>query len=266
MNDNDNLAPAPAWPEIVRQIRERTPARIFVQRGASYSTQMGLELRAARANAVDAVWADFDYQKDLPPDFVTRYKLFQVSSQAESKSQFLLRPDLGRKLSDAAKHLVAERCYKTPDVQFVIGDGLSGAALTEQLPALFPLLVERANTHGWMIGSSLVVRYCRVGIMNDVGDLLTPRVIVLLIGERPGLAAAASLSAYMAYQPNSSHTDADRNLVSNIQAHGLRAEEAAERITNLISQMLTQKRSGTTLKEPAPQLPNAGSSKPKPLL
>ncbi len=257
MSDEDNLASPPAWPEIVRKIRARTPARIFVRRGASYSTEMGLELRSARANAVDAVWAEFDLRRDLPPDFVTQHKLFQVSSQAESKSQFLLRPDLGRKLSDAGKNLVSERCGKSPDVQFVIGDGLSGAALTEQLPALFPILLERARANGWTIGSSFVVQYCRVGIMNDIGDLLRPRIIVLLIGERPGLAAAASLSAYMAYCPNSSHTDADRNLVSNIQAHGLRAEDAADRIANLASQMLMQKRSGTTLKEPTTaQLPN----------
>src|ERR1700743_2795418 len=168
MNDEEILTSHPALPELVRKIRARTPARIFVRRGASYSTRMGLELRSARASAVDAVWAEFDLQRDLPPDFVARYKLFQVSSQAESKSQFLLRPDFGRKLNDAARNLVTERCAKSPDIQFVIGDGLSGAALTEQLPALFPLLVERANTHGWMIGSSLVVRICRVGMMNAV--------------------------------------------------------------------------------------------------
>src|SRR5262249_36533868 len=160
----------------------------------------------------------------LPHDFVERYKLFQVSSQAESKSQFLLRPDLGRRLSAAAKDRVAERCVKSPDVQFVIGDGLSGAALSEQVPALFPVLLERAQANGWTVGSPFVVRYCRVVIMSDVGNLLSPRVIVLLIGERPGLAAFASLSSYMAYAPNASHTDADRNLVSNIQAHGLRAD------------------------------------------
>jgi ethanolamine ammonia-lyase small subunit len=262
MSDDDNLASPPAWPEIVRKIRARTPARIFVRRGPSYTTQMSMELRTARASAVDAVWAEFDLQRDLPVDFVGRYKLFQVSSQAESKSQFLLRPDLGRKLSDAGKKLVAERCIRSPDIQFVIGDGLSGAALSEQLPALFPLLLERAHKEGWTVGSPFVVQYCRVGIMNDVGDLLSPQVIVLLIGERPGLAAFASLSAYMAYRPNANRTDADRNLVSNIQAHGLRPDDAADRITNLASQMLMQKRSGTILKESALELPNHPPPRP----
>jgi ethanolamine ammonia-lyase small subunit len=84
--------------------------------------------------------------------------------------------------------------------------------------------------------------------MNDIGDLLAPRVIVLLIGERPGLATAASLSAYMAYCPRPGHTDADRNLVSNIHACGVRVEDAADRITNLASSMMALQRSGTALK------------------
>lgn len=249
MGDDRNLFPPSAWPEIVRKIRARTPARIFVERGASYSTQMELELRGARAGAVDAVWTEFDLQKDFSPDFVAQWGLFQVSSQAESKSQFLLRPDLGRKLSGDGKSVVAEHCSKAPDVQIVIGDGLSGAAVSEQVPALFPLLQQRALANGWSIGPSFVVRYCRVGIMNDIGDLLSPRVLVLLIGERPGLATAASLSAYMAYCPRSGQTDADRNLISNIHARGVRMEDAAERITNLATQMMTLKLSGTTLKE-----------------
>jgi ethanolamine ammonia-lyase small subunit len=249
MSDDHNLVPPPAWPEIVRKIRARTAARIFVERGASYSTQMALELRSARASAVDAVWTEFDVRTDFPADFVAQWELFQVSSQAESKSKFLLRPDLGRKLSDAGKSLVAQHCFKAPNIQIVIGDGLSGSALSEQVPALFPLLQQRARANAWSVGASFVVRYCRVGIMNDIGDLLSPRVIVLLIGERPGMATAASLSAYMAYRPLSGQTDADRNLISNIHARGIRIEDAADRITNLASHMMKLKRSGTTLKE-----------------
>src|ERR1700759_142461 len=103
MSEERNLATNPAWPEIVRNIRLRTPARIFVERGASYTTKMALELRGDHARAVDAVWTEFDLKKNFPPDFVARWELIQVSSQAESKSQFLLRPDLGRKLSDAGR-------------------------------------------------------------------------------------------------------------------------------------------------------------------
>lgn len=255
MADDEKLAQIPAWPEVVQRIRERTPARIFAPRGAAYTTRMELQLRSAHASAVDAVWWEFDPQKDFPQQFVARWNLFQVSSQAESKSQFLLRPDLGRKLTEAAKTTILEHCSKAPDIQFVIGDGLSGAALTAQVPFLLPLLQEHANARGWSIGQSFCVRYCRVGIMNDIGDLLAPRVLVLLIGERPGLATAESLSAYMAYGPRSGHTDADRNLISNIHVRGVRIEEAAERITNLASRILAIKLSGTSVKEGTSQRP-----------
>ena len=255
MDDDHKLASPPAWPEIVRKIRARTPARIFVERGLAYSTQMSLELRGAHASAVDAVWAEFDLQKDFSPQFVAQWGLFQVSSKAESKSQFLLRPDLGRALSNTAKNVLVQRCPKAPDIQIVIGDGLSTAAASAQVPVLFQLLQQKMQALGWSIGQSFVVRYSRIGIMSDIGDLLSPRVIVLLIGERPGLATAESLSAYMAYAPRSGQTDADRNLISNIHARGVSAESAANRITNLATQMLALKRSGTTLKEVTPQLP-----------
>jgi ethanolamine ammonia-lyase small subunit len=172
MGDEHNLASTPAWPEVVRKIRARTPARIFVDRGAAYSTQMELELRGAHASAVDAVWTEFDLQKDFPPDFSSQWELFQVSSQVESKSQFLLRPDLGRRLSDTANILIAQRCRKTPDLQIVIGDGLSVAALSAQVPVLFPLLQQQARARGWSIGQSFAVRYCRVGIIDEIGALL----------------------------------------------------------------------------------------------
>jgi ethanolamine ammonia-lyase small subunit len=203
------------------------------------------------ARAVDAVWAEFELQKDFPADFVSRWRLFEVSSRAESKSQFLLRTDLGRKLSASAKILIAELCATAPDLQIVIGDGLSGAALSEPVPALFPLLQQKAKTNGWSVGQPFAVRYCRVGAMNDVGDLLAPRVLVLLIGERPGLATAVSLSAYMAYGPCSGHTDAQRNLISNIHARGVCETEASDRIISLTSRMMALKRSGSTLKEDA---------------
>jgi ethanolamine ammonia-lyase small subunit len=249
MSEDDKLAPKVSWPEMIDKIRARTPARIFVDRGAFYSTKMQQELRSAHADAVDAVWSEFDLQKTFPADFVAQWKLFQVSSKAESKSQFLLRPDLGRKLSDSARTLIAQQCPKECDLQIVIGDGLSAAALSEQVPALLPHLVKKVRATGWTLGRTFAVRYCRVGIMNDIGELLAPRVLVLLIGERPGLATAVSLSAYMAYRPGPGQTDANRNLISNIHSRGVPVEDAAARIIHMASRMFVQQRSGTTLKE-----------------
>jgi ethanolamine ammonia-lyase small subunit len=249
MSDDHSLASPSSWPEVIGKIRERTPARIFVDRGSAYTTRMELELRGAHASAVDAVWTEFGLEKDFSPGFVAKWKLFEVSSRAETKSQYLLRPDLGRKLREDSKSLIAQNCPADRDFQIVIGDGLSGAAVSAQVPALFPLLHERATSRGWSVGCSFAVRFCRVGIMNDVGDLLSPQVLVLLIGERPGLATAESLSAYMAYRPASGHTDANRNLISNIHPRGVHMEDAANRITILASRMMAMKRSGPSLKE-----------------
>ena len=248
MSDDTNLKATDPWLDTIRKVRARTPARIFVERGPAYSTKMQLDLRNAHAAAVDAVWSEFDPLRDLPAGFLARWQMFVVSSQAESKSQFLLRPDLGRRLGDSGRDLIRSNCPTSPDLQIVLGDGLSAPALSTQAPVLFPLVVERARACGWSIGCPFVVRYCRVGIMNDVGDLVIPRVLVLLIGERPGLATAESLSAYMAYLPRAGHTDADRNLISNIHARGIRVEEAADRIVDLASRMLALKLSGTALK------------------
>ena len=102
-----------------------------------------------------------------------------------------------------------------------IGDGLSVPAVSRQVPALLPLLYAGAAARGWKTGRAFVVRYCRVGILNEIGELLDARVVVLLIGERPGLATAESLSAYLAYRPRQGHTDSNRNLISNIHARGV---------------------------------------------
>jgi ethanolamine ammonia-lyase small subunit len=135
----------------------------------------------------------------------------------------------------------------------VICDGLSVTAISTQVPALFPLLAEKARSRGWTLGQPFAVKYCRVGVMNDLGELLQPKVVVLLIGERPGLATAESLSAYMAYQPRAGHNDSNRNLISNIHARGVNTEAAASRIIDLAEQMMRQQTSGVEIKEDLPK-------------
>src|SRR5205085_5669628 len=128
-------------------------------------------------------------------------------------------------------------CPPGADLQIVVGDGLSAAAVRAQVPALLPLLAEGARQRGWGVGRPFFIRYCRVGVLNDVGELLSPAVVVLLIGERPGLATAESLSAYLAYRPRPGHTDAMRNLISNIHARGVPPEAAAPRLLALVEKM-----------------------------
>src|SRR5438876_5951865 len=164
-----------AWPEIVTKIRARTPARLIVGRsGAAYRTGTQLELRAAHANARDAVRTELELDKQLAADFVNRWDLFEVCTRAKSKDEFLLRPPLGRSFSEASRSDLLKRCRPTNDLQIAIGDGLSVAALSAQVPALLPLLHEGAKARGWTVVQTFVIRHCRVGILNEIGELLRP--------------------------------------------------------------------------------------------
>ena len=132
------------------------------------------------------------------------------------------------------------------------------------MPRLLPLLADEAQRRGWSFGRPFFIRHCRVGVLNDIGDILDPEVVVLLIGERPGLATAESLSAYLAYRPRSGHTDALRNLISNIHARGVGPEEAAQRIMALAEQMRRRQMSGIAVKEELPALNAPAKSLPAP--
>jgi ethanolamine ammonia-lyase small subunit len=213
-----------------------------------------MELREAHAAARDAVRADLDLQRDFGSAFVQQWDLFEVSTQARSKDEYLLRPDLGRRLSQESRVQLSACRSRENDVQIVIGDGLSVTAVAKQVPPLLQLLWEGAQNRHWSVGQVFVVRHCRVGLLNEIGELLDPKVAILLIGERPGLATAESLSAYMAHQPRRSHTDADRNLISNIHARGTSVQHAAVRILNLAARMMKARASGYLLREESPAL------------
>jgi ethanolamine ammonia-lyase small subunit len=237
----------------MRAVRARTPARILVGRaGPSYRTHTHLGLRHDHATARDAVCAELDLERDLGTDFVRRLGLFEVATRASNKSEYLLRPDLGRQLNDESRQLISRRCPSGVALEVVVGDGLSAAAVIAQVPRLMPLLEAQAHRRGWDMGQSFFVRHCRVGVLNDVGDLLRPEVVVLLIGERPGLATAESLSAYMAYRPCAGHTDAQRNLIANIHERGVHPTQAAPRILALAEQMRRLNTSGIAVKEVRP--------------
>src|SRR5947208_14034168 len=216
------------WPDLIGKIRARTPARVLVDRaGAAYRTSTQLELRQAHAAARDAVGTELDLKRDLGTKFVAQWDLFEVSTSVRNKNEYLLRPDFGRRLNETAQWQIQARCPEEVDLQVVIGDGLSVTAVSTQVPQLLPLIFALGQKRGWRLGQPFVIRYCRLGVMNHIGELLRPKVLVLLIGERPGLATAESLSAYMAFQPRTGHTDANRNLISNIHSRGVSTEHAA---------------------------------------
>jgi ethanolamine ammonia-lyase small subunit len=248
MSDPSRLAFHDA-PSLIAAARARTPARVLTGRaGASYRTATLLELRRDHAAAVDAVRAELVLERDLGSAFVAQWRLFEVASQARDRTEYLAQPELGRRFDPSAP-LILQDCPRGAQLQVAVGDGLSAAAVAAQVPALLPLLAADSAELGWTFGQPFFIRHCRVGILNEIGNLLDPLVVVLLIGERPGLATADSLSAYMAYRPRPGHTDADRNLISNIHASGTPPADAARSVLRLASQMMDERRSGTTLKD-----------------
>jgi ethanolamine ammonia-lyase small subunit len=245
---DDSLVPGD-WPELVRRIRARTPARVLVGRvGAAYRTGTQMHLRQAHAAARDAVRTELDLEKQFGPTLIKQWALFEVCTRANSKDEYLLQPNLGRTFSETSRAELLRRCAPRNDLQIAIGDGLSVTAVFAQVPKILPVLYDGAKARGWTLGQVFVVRHCRVGILNEIGELLAPSVAVLLVGERPGLATAESLSAYMAYRPRKGQTDANRNLISNIHGRGVNPAAAALRILNLAAQMMKTKSSGTQLR------------------
>lgn len=223
----------------------RTPARVLTGRaGPGCRTATSLQLREDHAAARDAVQAEVN----LLRDFGDR-DLFEARTRVQSKAEYLKRPDLGRRLAPDSAEAIRAACPAGCDLQVAVGDGLSATAVAVQAPGLLDRLRAIAAERGWSVGRPIFVRSCRVGVMNDLGDLLSPSAIVLLIGERPGLATAESLSAYLAWKPRTRQTDADRNLISNIHARGVSLDEAAAKITSLVSRMRELGRSGVGVTE-----------------
>jgi ethanolamine ammonia-lyase small subunit len=243
----------PAEPRVaaaLAALRARTPARLIAGRaGTSYRTETQLQLREDHAAALDAVATEMDLTRDLGAELVVRMKLFEVTTQAGDKREYLARPELGRRFSPESALEITRQCPRGVDLQVAIGDGLSSAAVAAQVPALLPLLRSGAEARGWAFGRPFAIRHCRVGVLNDIGEMLDPHVVVLLIGERPGLASSESLSAYLAYRPRSGDTDAKRNLISNIHARGVAAPVAAGRILALATQVMAAQTSGVAIKE-----------------
>jgi ethanolamine ammonia-lyase small subunit len=235
---------------LERLARTLTPARVFAPRkGTGLATGDWLALRADHAAARDAVFESLDLARDFGQERIERHRLFEVPSQAPTRAEYLLHPDLGRLLHPAGRAQIDSLCPKGADLQIFLGDGLSAAALIRQGPPLLDRLTEMAQAEGLTVGRPFFVRQARVGLLNEVGLLLNPEVAVLLIGERPGLSTAESLSAYLAYRPQPQDTDAKRNLVSNIHERGVPIEEAARRIFGLVLSIRESGQSGVTVKE-----------------
>lgn len=232
-------------------LRRFTDARIALGRsGASLPTAPLLAFTAAHAQARDAVHAPLDTEA-LRRELDRRtLDSIEVRSAAQSREQYLRRPDLGRILdapsaADLAQHTASAEMR--PDLIFVIADGLSArAAAFHALP-----LIDRtiAQLKGWHVGSIVVATQARVAIGDPIGELLKANMVAVLIGERPGLSSPASLGVYLTYQPRTGRSDAERNCISNVRPEGLSYDAAAFKLLHLLEAARTRKLTGVGLKD-----------------
>ena len=234
----DRLLEDPLDPEALERMKKRTTARIGVGKaGARLKTKTMLALRADHARAQDSVFADVD------PEFIKRLGLLSIESQAGDRNTHITRPDLGRKLCPKGVEALLAHCEKNPDVQIYASDGLSSAAMEK----ILPVLVEGLTAKGLKVGTPFYLRFGRVAAEDQVAEVLGAKVVCVLIGERPGLATAESMSAYIVYNSYVGIPEAKRTVVSNIHKDGLTAVEAGAYITEVIQQILERRASGVDL-------------------
>jgi len=235
----------PKDPSALPELIKSTTSRIGVGRaGPRYNTASLLLFQGDHAVTQDALYRDIDQ------NLLNEFGLFTVQTNITGgKEQFLLRPDLGRQLSEEAKRTIAEKCVKNPNIQVVVGDGLSAAAIEANLRQMFPVIKQGVQAAGLTFGTPFHVKYCRVGVMNDIGDAIKPDVIILLIGERPGLGRAESMSAYMGFKPKAGDSDADRDVVCNIfENGGTNPLEAGAFVVQIAQKMRKYQASGVKMK------------------
>jgi ethanolamine ammonia-lyase small subunit len=230
--------------EGLRNLAATTTARLAVGRaGPRPKTRTLLLFQADHGVTQDAIYGEVN------PDVLKQFDLFTVQTQVRDRQEYLLRPDLGRRLSDEAKRIIAERCVKNPQVQIVVGDGLSAAAINNNLPQIFPVITQGLKAAGISMGTPFFIKFARVGVINDVNEIIGADVVVILIGERPGLGVADALSAYMGWRPGPGKTDAHRDVICMITANGgTNPLEGGAYVVELIKKTLKYQASGVELK------------------
>ena len=236
------LVKNPKDAEAYLDMKAKTPARIGIGRcGARYKTETVLRFRADHAAAQDAV---FSYVNE---EFVKENNMFAVETLCKDKDEYLTRPDLGRKFSPETIKAIKEKFGTNQKVLMLVGDGLSSAAIEANLKDCVPAIKQGLKMYGIESSDLLFVKHCRVGAMDHLGEELGCEVVCMLVGERPGLVTAESMSAYIAYKPYIGIAEAKRTVISNIHKGGTTAVEAGAHIAELIKTMLDKKASGIDL-------------------
>jgi ethanolamine ammonia-lyase small subunit len=253
----------PATPRDWAALASLTPARIVLGRaGASLPTREVLSLALDHARARDAVHLPFDATGVAREIEALGFATVTVASAAGDRAQYLRRPDLGRRLSPVSRERLAAMDENVAVIVVVVADGLSSAAVHAHAAPLLAALSPRLDESGWRGAPVVIAQQARVALADAIGEALGAHLVIILIGERPGLSSPDSLGAYITYAPQVGRTDAERNCVSNIRPAGLGYEEAAHRIAWLAREALRTGRTGVALKDESPLLPvSAGAER-----
>jgi ethanolamine ammonia-lyase small subunit len=209
--------------------------------GTRYATDVVLQFQAELAVAHEAVAAE------LPDGWAEEHGLLAVRTRCADHREFLLRPDLGRRLDAASLELVRSRAEKGKDVQIIVADGLSAVACLGSGLELAAAMKDACLARGLSVGTLVGATRARVWLEDEIGQETGAKVAAILLGERPGLGTGDGLSAYLVYEPRLGKTDGDRNMMSNIHARGTPPAEAAHRLAALAAAMIAQRTSGVSL-------------------
>ena len=228
--------------EVLKELRKNTTARVCTGRvGPRPRTLSLLRFLADHSRSKDTVL------KEIPAEWVEKAGLLEVRTDVDNKDVYLTRPDKGRRLSQDGINIIKSKCKQNPKVQILVSDGLSTDAVTANLDEIMPPLIRGLQNAGYDLGTNVFIRYGRVKVEDQIGMLVGAEVVILLVGERPGLGQSESLSCYMVYKPNEDTVEADRTCISNIHKGGTPPVEAAAVIVDMTKLMLEKKASGIGL-------------------
>lgn len=253
MSDDHRKSPAQA--DAWRQLRSLTSARIALgHAGTSLPTAAQLDFQFAHAQARDAVHLPFDHAALSEQLAARQRETLTVHSSASDRNAYLQRPDLGRRLSADSVEQLRTYAQAHPDgfdLAVVVADGLSSLAVQRHSPAMLERIDELAAAEGWSVAPVVLVEQGRVAVADEVGEVLKARMVVILIGERPGLSSPDSLGLYFTYAPRVGLNDAARNCISNVRMEGMSYAMAAHKLLYLMREAWRRQLSGVNLKDDA---------------
>lgn len=258
----------PAQPDPWHALRRLTPARIALGRaGTSLPTQAQLDFQYAHAQARDAVHVPLDTAKLGVSLHTQGFEIIELHSAAADRHTYLQRPDLGRKLDAASAERLDARAAEHPegyDLAVVVADGLSSLAIERHAGPMLERIAAFSSAEGWRMAPVSLVQQGRVALADEVGQRLHARMVVILIGERPGLSSPDSLGVYFTYAPRVGLTDAARNCISNVRLAGMSYAMASHTLLYLMRQAWQRKLSGVNLKDEAqvPVIDGEGEANP----